>query len=108
MNKDEIVNTLKEHYPREVRKQLIKSMLEIEKKEGDLSLEKSYQMINQIFSYVLQESGWKMGENSDVWNDMPLKVMNESFPQLSNTKWYKEQLIETQKSINVVSQGKES
>jgi len=74
MNKDEIVNTLKEHYPREVRKQLIKSMLEIEKKEGDLSLEKSYQMINQIFSYVLQESGWKMGENSDVWNDMPLKV----------------------------------
>jgi len=34
--------------------------------------------------------------------------MNESFPQLSNTKWYKEQLIETQKSINVVSQGKES
>jgi len=105
MHKDEIVNTLKEHYPREVRKQLVKSMLELEKEEGDLSLEQPYQMINQIFSYVLQQTGWKMGENSDVWNDMPLKVMVESFPQLSKTKWYSEQLIQTQKSIDVV--GKE-
>ena len=104
MTTDEIVETLKTHYSRDIRKQLIKSMLEVEKSEADLSLEKSYKMINQIFSYVLQESGWKMGENSDEWNDMPLKVMEESFPKLNSTKWYKEQIIQTQKSINVVGE----
>jgi hypothetical protein len=103
MKNETLINTLKEHYPRDVRKQLVKSMLEVEKKDTDLSLEQPYKMINQIFSYVLHENGWEMGDNSKGWNDTPLKIMNESFPKLSTTKWYKEQTIEVEQNIDIVA-----
>ena len=103
MKQEEIITILKESYPRDIRKQLVKSILEVEKEEGDLSLQKPYQTINKIFSYVLQESGWKMGENSAEWNSVPLKIMEESFPKLSSTKWYKEQILHTQQNIDIVT-----
>jgi len=104
MEQETLIDTLKEHYPREVRKQLVKSLLECEKTEGNLALEEPYKMMNQIFSYVLSEAGWEMGENSKGWNDMPLKIMDESFPKLHTTKWYKEQLIQADQNINIVEE----
>jgi len=103
MRQEEIITILKESYPRDIRKQLVKSILEVEKEEADLSLQKPYQTINKIFSYVLQESDWKMGENSTEWNTTPLKIMEESFPKLSRTKWYKEQILHTRQDIEIVT-----
>jgi len=101
MTKEEIIEALKEHYSRDIRKQLVKSILEQEKSMTDLDKDHVYKTINQIFSFVLQQSGWKMGSNSEKWNELPLEIMNESFPQLSSTKWYEEQILTTKQSINI-------
>jgi len=102
MKKEEIIETLKSHYPRDVRKQLVKAILEHEKSNDKIALESSYKMINQIFSYVLQESKWKIGENSEKWNVLPLEIMENTFPQLSTTQWYQEQNIISSQAIDVV------
>ena len=106
MTKNEIIDIVKEHYSRDIRKQLVKSLLTLEREDRDLTLEKPYIMINQIFSYVLQESGWKLEKNSATWNAMPLEIMLEAFPQLSSTKWYKAQCIETTREIDVITEKK--
>lgn len=102
MNKEQIIETLKTHYPRDVRKQLIKSTIEIEKSENQEAIEKQYKIINQIFSYVLHESGWKMGQSSKEWNNKPLEIMVEAFPQIKTTLWYNEQTLSTTTKVDVV------
>ena len=101
MSQDEIIETLKATYSREVRKGLVKSILEQEREEKE-----EYKIINQIFSYVLQQSGWKMGENSTAWDASPLEIMNEVFPKLSTTKWYSEQILTTNQKVEVQIQEK--
>lgn len=101
MKQEEIVTTLKEHYPRETRKLLVKSLIEQEDTMTEIEKENVYKTINQIFSFVLDQSGWEMGQNSKGWNDMPLKVMIETFPKLSTTKWYEEQLLTTNQAIDI-------
>jgi hypothetical protein len=80
---------------------LIKTLLEQEKTMKEFDKANVYQTINQIFSFVLQESGWKMGANSNAWDVMPLEVMSEAFPKISSTKWYAEQTLMTQQNIEV-------
>jgi len=106
MNQDEIIKTLKETYPREVRKGLVKTILEKEKENNELSTLQQYKIINQIFSYVIGQSGWKMGEDSTVWDASPLDIMNKVFPKLSTTKWYSEQLLNTKQKVEVKLQEK--
>ena len=101
MNQETIIETLKTHYPKHVRKELVKSMLESERSEEPLTIEKQYKIINQIFSYVLQQSGWKMGENSEKWDETPLQVMTVTFPKLNTTKWYEEQNLTTKKNVEI-------
>jgi len=101
MTKEEIIETLKEHYNRDIRKQLVKSIAEQEKEMSELDKPNVYKTINQIFSFVLQETGWTMRSNSKEWNDMPLEVMKETFPQITNTKWYAEQILMTKQSIDI-------
>ncbi len=98
MKKTEIIETLKAHYDRDTRKQLVKSILQNEKQEE----ETAYKIINQIFSYVLKELNWNMSVNAEAWDNTPLEVMEEVFPKIESTKWYQDQHITTTKEINVL------
>jgi hypothetical protein len=102
MTHNEIVQTLKAHYSREIRKQLVKSILQSEKSSDSEAIQHQYQLINQIFSYVLKESGWKIGRDSQKWNAKPMEIMLEVFPKLKETQWYKEQELMVNQKIDVV------
>jgi len=106
MNREEIIKVLKDTYSREVRKGLVRTILEKEKSENELEIKQQYKLINQIFSYVLQQSGWEMGKNSSDWDASPLKIMHNVFPKLSTTKWYNEQLLHTKQNVEVHMQDK--
>ena len=102
MNHNELVETLKAHYSRDLRKQLVKSIISSEKNGDQATLQQQYQLINQIFSYVLKESGWKIGVDSTNWNSQPMEVMLEVFPKLETSNWYKEQELMVNQKIEVV------
>ena len=102
MKKEQLIETLKTHYPRHIREQLIKTILLYEKNNDKENLTQQYKIINQIFSYVLHESGWNMGENSHSWDSTPLEIMTEVFSQLVTTKWYSEQNIKATSNVDVV------
>ena len=102
MEKEQLIETLKSHYPREVRKQLVKTTLQHEKDNNKTELTQQYKVINQIFSYVLHELGWEMSKNSTEWTTHPLEVMEEAFPKLSTTQWYQEQKIETSNNVDIL------
>ena len=98
---EKIITFLKDSYPRDTRKQVVKSILQ-EEKSNDDSKDK-YKIINQIFTYVLQETSWNMSSNSHEWDSTPLDIMKEVFPKLENTKWYKEQIIVTNEAVKLVN-----
>jgi hypothetical protein len=102
MNKDEVIEFLKSQYPRDVRKQLIKSILDSEKDGNKDSLDTQYMILSQIFSYVLKELNWSMPKNSTELDSIPLEVMIEVFPKIDKTKWFSEQLLMTKSSVNLV------
>lgn len=108
MTEEEIIETLKSHYPRELRKKLIKTLLQLEKDDNKEKLEQQYKLINQIFSYVLKESNWKMGKSSNTWDNKPLTIMSKVFPQISTTKWYSEQNISASNKIDIQMENPES
>lgn len=93
MEKTEIIETLKSNYNRDLRKQVVKTILSQEKESGT----PNYQVINQIFTYVIKELNWKIEENIQDWDYTPLDIMEEAFPKLESTKWYGEQLIALKK-----------
>lgn len=103
MDAEAVIETLKGQYPREVRKQLVKAILESEKSGDKLSLEKQSHILNQIFSYVIKECQWNMPSNSKEWDNKPLEIMAETFPKLTTTKWYKDQsTIVSNAGVNLV------
>jgi hypothetical protein len=59
-------------------------------------------MINQIFSYVLENGNWKITQNSAKWDAKPLEIMKEVFPHIETTGWYKERNLAIDKDIDVV------
>jgi len=101
MQKETISNELKAQYSRDLRKQLVKTILTHEKNKDEMTLAQSYKLMNQIFSYVLKECNWSMSENSQDWDNTPLEVMIETFPKLDTTQWYAEQDISVKKNIAV-------
>lgn len=102
MTKEIIIETIKSSYSLDVRKELVKTILINEKSEDPLVIEQRYKIINQIFSYVLQQSAWKMQQNSQEWDTKPLEIMVEVFPQIKTTLWYNEQNISATKKVDVV------
>ena len=98
MEKTEIIETLKENYNRDLRKQVVKTILKDEK----ASAKPNYQLMNQIFSYVLKELGWSMAENTKEWDNTPLDIMEDVFPHIESTKWYDEQILTAKKMIDVL------
>ena len=99
MTKEEIIETLKTQYTRDIRKQLIKSLLEAEKNEDTL---KQYTLMNQVLSYVLAQLGWEMPTGTEDWDPTPLEVMHEVFPKIMATKWYQEQQLLAKQHINIM------
>ena len=95
MKKDTIIQTLKESYNRDLRKQVVKTLL-VNEKESDTP---DYKIINQIFSYVLKELDWKIADNTKEWDNTPLDIMEEAFPKIESTKWFKEQILTAKKMI---------
>ena len=100
MTVEETIITLKEQYNRTLRKQLVKAMLEDEKQK--LSQTQTTHMINQIFSYVLENTNWNITHNSAKWDTQPLDIMKEVFPKIETTKWYKDKNLSTNKDIDVI------
>ena len=101
MKKNEIIDELKAQYPKDLRKQLVKTILSNEKEQDKAAIEQRYKLMNQIFSYVLKECNWSMSENSQEWDNTPLEIMIKVFPKLETTQWYKEQGITVKKNIDV-------
>jgi len=99
MDKQEIIETLKSQYNRDLRKQIVRSLLDAEKEKDT---DKQYKLINQIFSYVLAELGWTMAKNTQNWDRTPLEVMTEVFPKIKTSEWYKEQHITVDENIDVL------
>ena len=97
-HKNDLIETLKAQYNRDIRKQLVKSLLEAEK-ENDT--EQQYKLINQIFSYVLAQLNWTMPKDTEEWDTTPLEVMHEVFPKIVATDWYREQQLLAKKHIDV-------
>ena len=97
MKKETIIQTLKEAYNRDLRKQVVKTLLANEKQ----SESPDYKIINQIFSYVLKELDWKMAGNTKEWDNTPLEIMEETFPKIETTKWFQEQILTAQKMIEM-------
>ena len=101
MQKEITINELKAQYPRDLRKQLVKTILSNEKDQDETALKQSYNLMNQIFSYVLKECNWSMSKNSESWDNSPLEIMAAVFPKLATTRWYKEQGLTAKKNIDV-------
>jgi hypothetical protein len=104
---ENIIELLKSQYPRDVRKQLVKSIINSEKDNNKDSLSKQYMIINQIFSYVLKECNWSMPTNSQSLDNKALQIMIEVFPKIDNTKWFSEQLLMTKQNIGLMVEDKE-
>lgn len=102
MKKAEIIDKLKAQYPEDLRKRLVKTILNNEKDQNETAIRQQYKIINQIFSYVLKECNWSMFEKSENWDNTPLEIMAEVFSKLKTTQWYKEQDIAVKKNIDVV------
>jgi len=102
LKQEEIINTLKSTYSREIRKNLIKAIINSEKLKNSEMKDKQYKIINQIFSYVIKQSNWKISQNSNNLDTTPLEIMLEVFPKLSSTKWYEEQNISVKSGIDIV------
>lgn len=99
--KQEIIQTLKENYNRDLRKQVVKTLLQEEK----VNKEPNYKIINQIFSYVLKELEWEMPQNTQEWDNTPLDIIEETFPKITSTLWFKGQILTVEKMIAMKMEG---
>jgi len=45
--------------------------------------------------------GWTMANSTKEWDTRPLEVMQDVFPKIKKTKWFKEQALLAQNSIDV-------
>lgn len=96
---DELVATLKAKYKRDVRKQIVKAMLEAE--ANDSVQNNAHEIMGKIFSYVLHQLDWNFVANSKEWDDTPLQLIQAVFPNIEKTKWFQEQKLTVSKAIPV-------
>lgn len=103
MERQEIIDTFKSHYTRDLRKQLVKTLLKNEKE----TKKPDYKMINQMFLFVQKELHWKIPENPSAWDYTPLEIMEDIFPNIESTKWYELQVSTAKKMIDALEKSKE-
>jgi len=101
MQDKQIIDTIKEQYTRDIRKQLVKSVIKNEKENDIESVRSSYNIVNQIFSYIMSELGWTLSDDSNSWDDRPLKIMLEVFPNIDKTKWFEEKLLQVKGLVSL-------
>lgn len=101
MENIQIIETLKDNYNRDLRKQVVKTIISNEKESEN----PDYKIINQIFSYVLKELNWDLAKNTKNWDNTPLDIMEETFPKIESTKWYEEQILTAKKIIELKMKG---
>jgi hypothetical protein len=101
MQDKKIIETLKDNYNRDTRKQLVKSLIANEKNQDQELIESSYKIVDQIFSYVISELSWTFSSDSNSWNDTPLKIMLEVFPNIDKTKWFEDKLLQVKGSVSL-------
>ena len=92
----EIIETLKTHYNRDLRKQVVKTILKNEK-ETDRP---DYQVIDQIFLYIQKELNWEFTVDTKESELTPLEVMKTVFPHIESSKWYQLQLTAAKKILD--------
>lgn len=102
METSEIVETLKTQYNRDLRKQVVKTLLKNEKETGKTN----YQIIDQIFTYVQKELGWRLPEKEEEWDFTPLDIMKEVFPHIESTKWYALQISTAKNMLDVIKKDR--
>jgi len=95
--KSEIIQTLKDTYSRDLRKQVVKTILANENEQNTAD----NKIIDEIFSYVLNELKWKLPEKSEEWDYTPLDIMEETFPKLETTKWFEVQILSAKKMMEM-------
>ncbi len=100
MIEDEIVTLLKEQYDRELRKQLVKTLLEDEK-SGDTQ-SASAKILDQIFSYILKSLQWNIVHNTNEWSTLPLEILKKVFPKIEKTQWFNEKQLHTNQDIDLM------
>jgi DNA-binding ferritin-like protein len=93
--KQEIIDILKNTYNRDLRKQVVKTIQQEEKENK----KPNYNIINQIFSYVLKELNWTIATSTKEWDNTPLDIMEETFPKIESTKWFEDQILTAKKMI---------
>ena len=98
MERQEIIDTFKSHYKRDLRKQLVKTLLKNEKE----AKKPDYKMINQMFLFVQKELNWKIPENPSAWDYTPLEIMEDIFPHIESTNWYALQVSTAKKMIDAL------
>ena len=101
MKKTQIIETLKDNYSRDLRKQVVKTILSNEKESEN----PDYKIINQIFSYVLKELNWDLAKNTKNWDNTPLDIMEETFPKIESSRWFEEQILTAKKMIELEMKG---
>lgn len=101
MQNKQIIETLKDSYNRDIRKQLVKSLIKHEKDNDQEAIESSYKIVDQIFSYVISELGWTFSSDSNTWDDKPLQIMLEVFPNIDKTKWFDDKLLQVRSTVSL-------
>ncbi len=101
MTPQEISESIKATYNRDLRKQVVKKLLSDEKEKHY-----DYRIVNQIFSYVIKSLGWDIAKNRDEWDETPLEIMKDVFPKIETTRWYQNQKVMAEKNIGVVVNDK--
>lgn len=101
MNREDIIKTIKDSYNRDIRKQLVKSLIKNEKSKDKEAVDSSYKVVDQIFSYVISELGWTFSSDSTTWDDTPLQIMQEVFPNIDKSEWFESQLLQVRSSVEL-------
>ena len=101
MQHQHIIDAIKKSYTRDLRKQIVKSLIKHEKDNDKEAIESSHKILNQIFSYIISELGWTFSQNSSEWDNTPLQIMGEVFPNIDSTKWFGEKLLSASSSVEL-------
>lgn len=101
MTNQDIIDTVTSQYNRDLRKKIVKNILQNEKDNDQTALKSSYNITNQIFSYVISQLDWDISSNSNQWDDTPLNIMSQIFPKIETTKWFQNQQLIANSSIEL-------
>ncbi len=88
MTNEAIIDAIKAKYDRNQRKELIKTIQKLEKSKDYAKLQGGYQLLHQIFAYILRELGWELHDRTLAWNKDPLEILTQSLPQIEETQWF--------------------